>query len=551
MREILERIYGADTDRLMRGMDALAERYGTAAPRPWVTQADAMLITYGDSIREEGRPPLRVLREFLDEHVRGAVSAVHLLPCFPYTSDDGFSVTDYRVIDPALGTWEDVRALAADFDLMLDAVVNHASVKSAWFEKFLAGQPPYTEYFITADPNDDYSRVTRPRALPLLTAFDTAAGKRHVWTTFSADQADLNYRCPDLLLEVLDILALYASSGARYIRLDAIGFLYKKQGTTCMHLEETHMLVRLMRAFLERVAPGTVLITETNVPHKDNISYFGHGDEAGMVYQFPLPPLVLFAFLAQDATRLTQWAASLEQPQPGTTFFNFLASHDGIGLRPTEGILTDGERGRLVQAVLDNGGFVSYRDNGDGTRCPYELNINYMDALARPADDGAARAAKMVAAHAILLSVVGVPGIYIHSLFGSRGDREAALASGINRRVNRARLDAAQLEKELAGERGLVFAPLKRLLQLRARHTAFAPGAAQQVCTPDARLFCVQRSNAQTGEQVLSMVNVSADTVAVDTGAGGLDLVSGETVRGMLRVPPYGVVFLLEREARQ
>ena len=134
-----------------------------------------------------------------------------------------------------------------------------------WFKAYLAGESPYENFFIEADPSLDYSQVVRPRSLPLLTAVETSRGTRHVWTTFSDDQIDLNYSNPKVLLKMLDILLKYAQQGARIIRLDAIAFLWKEIGTNCLHLPETHEVVKLMRDLLSEVFPGTLVLTETNV----------------------------------------------------------------------------------------------------------------------------------------------------------------------------------------------------------------------------------------------------------------------------------------------
>jgi sucrose phosphorylase len=547
MKQLVEKLYGQDSNMVMDGIARLTEKYagGAGKPRSWLSQRDAVLITYGDSIKTEGEPPLQTLEAFLREYASGALTAVHILPCFPYSSDDGFSVIDYRKIAPELGTWDDVERIARGFDLMLDAVINHASVKSEWFQGFLRRSGEYQDYFITADPDLDYSAVERPRALPLLHEFETPDGKLSVWMTFSDDQADLNYRSPRLFLEVLDILGFYAQKGARLIRLDAIGFMYKKQGTSCIHLPETHQLIKLMRAFLDRAFPGTILVTETNVPHQDNISYFGNADEAHMVYQFPLPPLTLHSFCAQNATKLLDWLEGLEPAGAGRTFFNFLASHDGIGLNPTEGILTPQERDLLVAVTQERGGFVSYKSNGDGTESPYELNINYGDALSAPAEGEAMRVKRMLAAHAILFSLAGVPGLYIHSLLGSRGDRQAAIASGINRRVNREKLEYATLCRALAGTRGEVFHGLLAMLRLRGEYTAFAPDAAQKILRLDERVFSLWRMNAETGEKILALVNVSASAVRVATGIHGIDLISGLPVADAVSLSPAGYLWIL------
>jgi len=522
----LKAIYGAERaesvlDELMRRVDR--HRRQTRVFRrnaDWVNERDLVLIVYGDQVRKEGEPHLRTLRRFLCKHVKGLATAVHLLPFFPYSSDDGFSVIDYYKVNPVLGDWEDIERLAEDFDLMFDAVVNHVSSRSDWFRKYLAGDEAYRDYFIEADPRADYSSVTRPRALPLLTPFETARGMRHLWTTFSEDQIDLNYANERVLLDIIDVLLFYAGKGARIIRLDAIGYLWKKIGTSCIHLEETHMIVRLFRDVLDLAAPGTLLMTETNVPHAENIRYFGDGsNEAHMVYQFPLPPLVLHAFHTGSAEKLTRWAASLAPVSETTAFFNFLASHDGIGLMPAKGILSDAEIGEMAARTRLHGGYVSYKDNGDGTTSPYELNISYFDALSPPDDEDERKVSRFAAAHAILLSLAGVPGIYFHSLFGSRNWRQGVEETGRSRSINREKLNEDRLEAELADPSSLrsrVFRRLAQLIALRREQPAFHPNAAQRVLAVDDAVFALLRfvrpaNGIGTGARapLLALVNVS------------------------------------------
>ncbi|MFD2612438.1 sugar phosphorylase [Paenibacillus gansuensis] len=540
----LQLLYGDRGEEVLQSVTALVGKYADPdrQGKPWITESDVMLITYGDSIQEKGVKPLRTLHDFLGKYAKDTLSAVHLLPFFPYTSDDGFSVVDYREIDPALGDWQDVKSMSEDFDLMFDAVINHISKSSEWFQGYLKGDAKYRNYFTEADPSEDYSMVTRPRALPLLTAFDTSRGVKHIWTTFSEDQIDLNFKNPDVLLEILDILINYSLNGARFIRLDAIGFMWKELGTTCMHLPQTHALIKLIREVLELAAPGTILITETNVPHEHNISYFGNGhDEAQMVYQFPLPPLTLYSFYAKNARKLMEWADILEPTTEHTSFFNFLASHDGIGMRPTEGILTAEEKQSMVDRVLAHGGRVSYRDNGDGTRSPYELNINYQDALTHPEDSDERRVQRFLAAHAILLSLAGVPGIYIHSLVGSRNDYMGVEQSGINRRINREKLDKETLYHELEhnNNRKEVFNGLSRLTRIRREQSAFSPQAGQEVQFLDDRIFSIRRFNTATMEEILVLVNVSDERVTLHSLEQGTDIISNRTVGRTLVIEPY------------
>mgnify|MGYP001294770677 FL=1 len=481
---------------------------------------DVILITYADQVQAPGRIPLEVLGTFLARHAAPHIRAVHILPFYPWTSDDGFAVVDYLAVDPRYGTWEHVHELGRSFDLMFDLVCNHTSSRCPWFEEFLRDNPRYRGYYITVEGNPDLSTVIRPRTTPLLTEFPSATGPRKVWTTFSADQVDLNYHNPAVLLTMLEVLLTYVRHGARFIRLDAVAFLWKEIGTSCLHLPQTHRIVQLMRTILDHTAPDTRLITETNVPHSENISYFGDGsNEAHLVYNFALPPLVLHSFRTGRTTELTDWAGQLRTPSPDTAFLNYLASHDGVGINPVRGILDDRDIQALVDHTLAAGGFVSEKALPDGSRAPYELNINYLDALSPPpageSPDVATR--KMATAHAVALSLAGVPAIYFHSLFGSRGDRDAALTTGIYRRVNRQKLPLACLEAELAESTSLrarVHHALRRWLTLRINCPLFAPAVPQTVLNEDPRLFVVERTDPATGRRALCVHNLSGERVS-------------------------------------
>ncbi|WP_258171144.1 sugar phosphorylase [Paenibacillus sp. R14(2021)] len=540
-------LYGTQSAATLAEIESLLHEFGRLPAKPWVSENDVLLITYGDSIKEDGLAPLATLKEFLRQYAKDTITGVHILPFYPYTSDDGFSVVDYAKVNPELGDWEDVQRLSEDFDLMFDGVINHISKSSEWFQGYLNGDARYADYFTEADPSLDYSKVTRPRNLPLLTRFTTKNGEKYIWTTFSEDQIDINFQNPKVLLDILKVLLLYVNNGARFIRLDAIGFSWKRLGTTCMHLDELHTLVKLIREVLDITAPGTILITETNVPHKDNISYFGNGfDEAQMVYQFPLPPLTLFSFHTKSAVKLMQWAEQLEPTSAGTTFFNFLSSHDGIGMRPVEDRLTSAEKQLMVDKAVEHGGRVSYKDNGDGTTSAYELNVNYLDALSHPNDPDDVRIKKFLAAHAILLSMAGVPGIYIHSLFGSRNDYAGLEQSGINRRINREKLSKADVCEELESEslRSAVFARFSALIQLRRRQNAFSPQAAQKVVTFDERIFSVVRENAESGDSILALVNVSDENVQLRIDYAGQELITGKAVGQSIELLPYQFMWI-------
>ena len=538
MNKILEHlnaIYGQGVGHATSTkLQTILENYRAHIPQQTapLTERDALLITYGDQVRQPNVPPLQSLGEFCDQHLLGIVSGIHLLPFYPFTSDDGFSVVDYRAVNPEFGTWDDVTRVGMHFRLMFDAVINHISVSSNWFRGFLHDDPRYRDYFIVVPDGIDLSRVVRPRTLPLLTEFETPSGKKNVWTTFSADQVDLNYRNPDLLLDVLDTLLFYVAHGAGFIRLDAIAFLWKEFGTMCLHLAPTHRVIQLIRAVLDAVAPHVILITETNVPHTDNMAYFGDGtNEAQMIYNFALPPLTLHTFRTGDATTLSRWASQLTLPSKRVTFFNLLASHDGIGLNPARGILGETEIDELVIQTQTHGGLVSYKTNPDGSTSPYELNISYFDALSDPSANEplATQVDRFITAQAIMMSLVGVPGIYFHSLFGSRGWVEGVAQTGQNRTINREKLGRAMLERELndpSSRRYQVFTRLVQLLRARAAHPAFAPTRAMQVIEGNPSVFTLLRGQADP-QSILCLHNVSGTPQKVDV--SGWDLFGGES----------------------
>lgn len=554
--EQLAVLYQPVPDGLGAQLVELAEQFraelASAPPVRRFDGASAFLITYADSVQRSGQVPLRALGEVVREHVGAVVSDIHLLPFFPWTSDDGFGVVDHRTVNPAVGSWDDVHALREGHDLAFDFVANHTSASSPWFLGWLAGEPERAGFYIDRGQHPDVSQAVRPRTTPLFHDYRAPDGTvRSAWTTFGPDQVDVDVSTPSVLVELTDVLLGYLRHGATTVRLDAIGYLVKRSGTTCIHLPGTHAVVKLWRALVDHARPGARLLTETNVPHADNIAYFGDGsDEAHMVYQFALPPLVLHSFVAGDTLALSRWAAGVAPVSETATWFNFLASHDGIGLRPSQGLLTDADREGLADRVRAHGGGVSLADQPDGTTSVYELNISYLDALCTPqeAQDDGTFARKAVAAHNILLSVVGVPAIYLHSLLGSRSDLAAAESSGIPRRINRAVLDADALDVELAagGRRRQVLDGVTGLLARRREVAAFSPWSGQDVLDLDPRVFAVRRSAAD-GTSVVSLTNVTGETVSVPWPGRAHDLLSGAVAEGGVELEGYAVRWLEDR----
>ncbi|MEW5960737.1 MAG: alpha-amylase family glycosyl hydrolase, partial [Chloroflexota bacterium] len=453
----------------------------------------------------------------------------------PSSWDDGFSVIDYRTVDPAFGDWKDVARFCPHFRLMFDAVINHVSARSAWFQAFLRDDPAYRDYFIVVPDGTDLSKVCRPRPGLPLTCYPTPGGEKAVWTTFSANQIDLNYQHPQVLLEIIDVLLFYVAQGAEFIRLDAIAYLWKEIGTPCIHLPQTHQVVQLFRTILDIVAPQVMLITETNVPHRENISYFKDG--AQLVYQFSLAPLVLHTFRAGNAEALQSWVAGLEKLPSTATFFNFIASHDGIGVRPAEGILTPAEMQALADQTLTHGGHVSYKTNPDGSQSVYELNITLFDVLSDPKsrEPEGVKIDRFMTSQAMMLALAGVPGIYVHSLVGSPNHHAGVTETGRARTINREKWRRVDLEAALNNPNARaarVFNRYVALLKARAAHSAFHPDGQQRVITGNPAIFNLLRTSPDGRERVLCVHNITDQTQQLEINVSNLAL--AETLQDIL-----------------
>ncbi len=482
-------------------------------------ERDIIIITYGDQLYGRGKAPLKNLGEFSKKYFADAASCIHILPFFPYSSDDGFSVIDYEKVREQLGAWTDIKDIGADFRLMFDLVCNHISSKSEWFLHYLSGDEEYKDFFIEMDENTDLSMVTRPRTSPLLTAFNTSDGTKYLWTTFSDDQIDLNFKNEKLLLKMIDVLLYYVEMGADLIRLDAIGFLWKEVGTTCIHLRETHTVIQLFKEVLSLAAPGVMLVTETNVPHRDNIAYFGDGhNEARMIYQFPLPPIMLYTLIKEDASILSKWAGTLRAASDETTFLNFLASHDGIGINPAREILKEEDIEMMAEKVVERGGFVSYKNNTDGSESPYEFNISYFNALSNADDPEDIKIKRFIVSYAIALSLIGVPGIYIHSLLGSQNYSEGVVKTGRYRMINREKYDIDCIENMLSDKNHLryrVFNAFSHMLKARRSQKAFHPNGSQAVIPIDEKIFSLVRTSVDNKEKIIAIHNISGDRKSI------------------------------------
>ena len=551
MEEILEMLYPEeDVNKILDDIKTIIERYKKSETilekrkkyedQIVLNEDDVLLITYADSIHKQGEKPLQTLHRSLINYVKSAVTCVHILPFFPSSSDGGFSVIDYKKVDPVLGTWEDIQNITRDYRLMADLVMNHVSSRSEWFQGFLNGEDRYRDYFLSYDQRVDMPKVFRPRVHPLLTAFDTALGKKYVWTTFSEDQIDLNFHNPQVTLEILEVFMFYLSKGIEIIRLDAIGYVWKEPETSCVNLPQTHEMVKLLRTVAEYMAPYAIIVTEVNFPYKDNVSYLEARHEANMAYHFSLPPLVIDSFIQKDTSYLQKETERIRQD---LLFLNYLASHDGIGVSGAKEILPRSRFERLLEVTTEHGGVISYKATQEG-KVPYELNITYYDAVNDPSHpDPEADVKRFMAAASIMLADKGVPGIYIHCLLGSRNYLEGVKETGINRMINREKLSAEEVYKDLSNPESLRYQVLEKflyLLKVRKEIQAFHHSVERTVLQSDERLFIIERIYKE--ESVLAVVNVSDDTIKLAQYKGKYDLISKVLFEGW--VAPYGVYFL-------
>ncbi|MFT6261568.1 MAG: sucrose phosphorylase [Bermanella sp.] len=520
-------------------------------------EKDIWMITYGDSIQSPDRVPLRSLSNFMNKHLSGLINGVHVLPFFPYSSDDGFSVIDFSQVNESLGGWKDIVSISKDFHLMSDLVVNHCSSRSRWFENYKKCEHPGKDYFVTVGDEIDISKVVRPRTSPLLREVETLEGKKKVWCTFSHDQVDLNYENPDLLCEMINIIKLYLDNGVRIFRLDAVAFLWKKSGSPSIHLKETHEMVRLFRTLIEHHSDDAIIITETNVPNAENLSYLGNANEAHAVYNFSLPPLLLHTLLQGNCHALKNWLVSMPPSQMGTFYFNFIASHDGIGLRPAEGLLEKTEINTLANCMKDFGGRISWRSTDDGQDKPYELNITLFDAL-QGTVNGPDRwqIHRFICAHGVMLALEGVPAIYVHSMLATQNYYQGVEHTSQNRTINRYKWDEDELEQILATENhhSEVFNSIKELISIRKEEKSFHPNAEQFALHICDEIFGFWRQSINRTERIFCIYNITNQKMLLDLASLNLpydeawtDLISGmkyENIFETIELKPYQFIWL-------
>ena len=516
------------------------------------TQKNSFLITYADSIIADGQKPLFVLNNFLEDFVE-SIDSVHILPFMPSSSDSGFSVMDYYRIDERLGDWEELALLSKNKNIMIDIVLNHASKESKWFDNFLKGFGEGSDYFKVVEGWDGVAQIERPRSSKLFQLIKTKDGEKKVWCTFSHDQVDLDFSNPKVLLEFLKIIKFYILKDMKIFRLDAVAFLWKQENTSCINQPETHYIIKLIRLVSSLIDEDSIIITETNIPSKENLSYFGKSDEAHWIYNFTLSPLILYTLVSGNCSQLRKWSMTMPPAQEGNAYFNFLASHDGIGLRPVEGRLNPDQLNKLISRMKSSGAKISYKTSQFGEEIPYEINITYLDGLKLTFEgDSNYQVERFICAHVIMFAMEGIPAIYIHSLLGTKNDYDAIDLGEENRSINRYKWNKMELYTVLKNKSSLnykILSKLNKILNIRSKQPAFHPNATQFTLNLGDNIFGIWRQDKKREQSIFSITNVTSKTILLSLEKVNLietekwfDLISGnslKSIKNKISIKPY------------
>ena len=558
IKSYIRKIYknNRDASRLLNSIVSLIDEDNLASKKKLTSknwsQKSSFLITYADSIKSENESPLLVLNQFLQKYI-DSIDSIHILPFMPSSSDSGFSVIDYYKIDEKFGDWKDLNLISKNKNIMIDIVLNHASRNSKWFANFLKGSGQGHDFFKVVKDWNGIAQIERPRSSELFQKIQTVNGEKNVWCTFSHDQIDLDFSNPDVLLEFLKIIKFYIKKNIKIFRLDAVAFLWKKQNTSCINLQETHYIIKLIRFVSTLIDKNAILITETNIPSKENLSYFGNNDEAHWIYNFTLSPLILFTLLSGNCSQLRKWSMTMPPAQEGNAYFNFLASHDGIGLRPVEGKLDSTELYRLINKMRDLGGRISYKTSQWGEEIPYEINITYLDSLKSTFNgEEKFQIKRFICAHTIMFAMEGIPAIYIHSFLGTKNDHKAIAAGEGNRSINRFKWDKKDIYKILEDKNSnnfYIMSKLNSLLNIRSKQPAFHPNATQFTLNLGDEVFGLWRQDKKRKQSIFSIYNVTSKSVKLSLQKINLietekwiDLISGEALKDIdddILLKPY------------
>jgi len=480
-----------------------------------ISEKTSLIISYGDNIYSNQSSSMKIFQKFFQKNLEKLFDTIHFLPFYPSSSDSGFAVKDHYQIDKKIGNWSDLKKISKSKKIMADVVINHASARGLWFKNFLKRKKPGKDYFLTVNSKFNTSKVVRPRDHKLLKKIKIFEKNDYLWRTFSPDQIDLNFKNPSVLLRFIKIIIHLINNGVTIFRLDAIAYLWKQNGTKCINLSQTHEIIKLLRVVTSLLNVQTLIITETNLPEKENLSYFGKNNEANWVYNFSLPPLLIHAFLFENSSYLNQWSRKLPSTKHGNCYLNFIASHDGIGIRPTEGILNEKTLGSFLKRLKKNGSKFSYRKVQNKSKKVYEANITVFDALKKSDFDpkGLFFLERYISAHAIMISFEGIPAIYFNSLFGKSNDEAKYIITGNNRDVNRYKWNFNNITTKLRDKKSkqsIFYRNIGALLEIKRKQKAFHPNASRININLGPKIFCFKRISKDKKQSIICMTNLSS-----------------------------------------
>ncbi|ABB27201.1 Alpha amylase, catalytic subdomain [Synechococcus sp. CC9902] len=535
LRTLLSDLYRDDSpgdleklsSQLLQILSQSSEDHDVPIGSPRWKGDDAVLITYANTVADDAAFGLQSLRGLVNRHLEPFARVIHVLPFLKSTSDGGFAVSSYQKIEQQYGDWSDLSALAEGRRLMADLVLNHVSASHPWVQQFLRNEQPGESCVLEASPDPCWNDVVRPRSSALFTQLSGPNGRRQVWTTFGPDQVDLDWHHPQVLIGFIELLNRLLGHGVRWIRLDAVGFVWKEPNTSCIHLPQAHRLVQVLRYLLDRHGPDGVVVTETNVPEQENLSYLRNGQEAHLAYNFPLPPLLLEAAMSGRADLLNGWLTRWPQLPNQTGLLNFTACHDGVGLRPLEGLMADQRVLQLLVGCERRGGLISHRRLNNGEEVPYEINISWWSAMADGGIDPTyLQRERFLLTQLMIMALPGVPAFYLPALLAAPNDLTRFRRTGHRRDLNRPQFTAQALERRLADPDADVSAllpVLKRALSERAVHLALHPDASMQVLSAD-RLDRVILQRSYGGETLVAVHNITASRLSLRLGRLGGDV---------------------------
>ncbi len=476
------------------------------------SEKDFFLITYVDSIIKKKQKNFTTLNSFLNKYCKD-FNFLHLLPFFPSSSDDGFAIIDYEKIDNQHGEWKDFKKISSNFKIMIDLVINHCSSTNYLFKNFLKNHEPGSDYFIFSKKEfKGLSKVVRPRTSKLSREITMDGRKGFVWCTFSHDQVDFNFKNPKVLILFFKIIKFYIDNGAAVLRLDAVAFLWKEIGTKCINLPETHGIVRLIRLLVEKYSPNSMIITETNIPSDENLSYFGNNNEAHCIYNFSLAPLLIHAIISGSSFYLKKWSRSMPPAQIGNAYLNFLSTHDGIGMRPLEGIVPEIKLNKFFKTLQKSGAYLSYRSSNKEENV-YEVNTTLLDAFSQTYDGkDSYKLKRFILSHEILFSMEGIPAVYIQNLVGSKNDIKKFKKTKSYRSINRKNWEFNNLIKKLKTSSSInskIYKALLRLILLRKKQPAFHPNATQFTLQLEDHFFGIWRQSIDRSQSIFCVSNLT------------------------------------------